>query len=54
MLNEPCEWSTQCRRMLTDEGKVCLARKCQCSPGYVPIDAYRCVKDMSKSFCNLN
>ncbi|CAF0982201.1 unnamed protein product [Rotaria magnacalcarata] len=45
MLGEPCDWTNQCRRLSTDETKVCLARKCQCSRGYIPMDAYRCLKD---------
>ncbi|CAF0868953.1 unnamed protein product [Rotaria sordida] len=45
MLGEECDWSSQCRQMSIDNTKVCFAHKCQCSQGYVPIDAHRCVRD---------
>lgn len=45
MLGEECDWASQCRQTPVDGTKVCLANKCQCSNGYVPIDAYRCVQD---------
>ncbi|CAF2931482.1 unnamed protein product [Rotaria sp. Silwood2] len=45
MLGEECDWSNQCRQMPIDNTKVCLAHKCQCSRGYIPIDAYRCIRD---------
>ncbi|CAF0715844.1 unnamed protein product [Adineta steineri] len=45
MLGEECDWANECRRTPTDGTKVCLARKCECSQGYVAIDAYRCIQD---------
>jgi len=45
MLGEECNWSHQCRQTPVDGTKICLTRKCQCSHGYIPVDAYRCIKD---------
>ena len=45
VLGEECDWSIQCQRTSMDSTKACLTRKCQCSSGYIPIDAYRCIHD---------
>ncbi|CAF1615677.1 unnamed protein product [Adineta ricciae] len=45
MLGEECDWTIQCQRTSMDSTKACLTRKCQCSSGYIPIDAYRCIHD---------
>lgn len=45
MLGEECESNDECRRTPVDGAKICLQSQCQCSPGHVPIDAYRCIRD---------
>ena len=48
MLGEDCESNDQCRRTPVDGSKACFLSQCQCSPGYVPIDAYRCIRDFGQ------
>lgn len=54
MLGEECDWTNQCRQTPVDGTKLCAARKCQCSHGYVPIDSYRCIRDFGQFYFNVN
>jgi hypothetical protein len=54
MLDEECDRTNQCRQTPVDGTKVCLAHKCQCSHGYVAIDAYRCVQDFGLFYSIVN
>jgi hypothetical protein len=45
MLGEECDSTNECRQTPVDGTKECLEHQCQCSYGYVPIDAYRCVQE---------
>ncbi len=48
MLGDQCDRTNQCRQTPVDGTKVCLLHKCQCSQGYIPIDAYRCIQDFGE------
>lgn len=48
MLGEDCESNDQCRRTPVDGSKACFLNLCQCSSGYVPIDAFRCIPDFGQ------
>ncbi|CAF0793267.1 unnamed protein product [Adineta ricciae] len=52
MLGEECESNDECRRTPVDGAKICLLSQCQCSPGHVPIDAYRCIRDFEQLSSN--
>ena len=46
MLGDECDSNDQCRRTPVDGTKICLENRCHCSSGHVPIDAYRCIRDL--------
>lgn len=53
MLGEQCESNDECRRTPVDGTKVCSENQCKCSPGHIPIDAYRCIRDFGSYYFSL-
>ena len=46
MLGDECQSHDECRRTPVDGSRVCFLSQCQCSPGFVPIDSFRCIRDL--------